>query len=50
MGRLLIWGGAGMVGYEELRVCLNQGFIVIELELSYEPSAHLRWHCDGPQD
>ena len=24
-------------------VCVNQGFIVIELRLSYEPSAHLRW-------
>ena len=29
-------------------MCVNQGFIVIELELSYEPSAHLRWHTLSP--
>ena len=25
------------------QVCVNQGFIVIDLRLSYEPSAHLHW-------
>ena len=25
-------------------MCVNLGFIVIELELSYEPLAPLRWH------
>ena len=31
-------------------VCVNQGFIVIELKLSYEPLAHLHWRTQVSAD
>ena len=35
------------MSYQDVCVC-NLGFIVIGLNPSYEPSAHLRWHTLSP--
>ena len=37
-------------GFKLYSVCVNQGFIVIELKLSYEPLAHLRWRTQVSVD